>query len=128
MGSGADGAGYASSWVNPNGNVNFPIVNSDGDSNFNWTDNEHDENWRWLVPTATAFILLRLAPGEFFQAESCLFHPPSMRPISSIRSDIVAYFLVSNTFISQESRRNSLSMSSLPVAFWTYGRFCGLLK
>jgi hypothetical protein len=38
-----------SSWVNPNGNANFPYVNTDGDLNFNWTDNDFNANWRWLV-------------------------------------------------------------------------------
>jgi len=44
-----DGIRHITSWVNPNGNANFPMVNSDGDLYLLWADNDQDDNWRWLV-------------------------------------------------------------------------------
>lgn len=54
MSSGREGIGHNSSWVNPNGNANFPYVNTNGNSNFNWTDDDFNEDWRWLVEVSNS--------------------------------------------------------------------------
>lgn len=46
------------SWVNPNGNVNFPMLNQNGSGwnpNFNIASNERKSNWRWLVEQLFSF-------------------------------------------------------------------------
>lgn len=76
MGGGTDGIGYDPSWVNPNGNANFPYVNTDGESNFNWTDNDFNDNWRWLVRVSNLRSFPALYGGVFF------FIPSSYREIA----------------------------------------------
>lgn len=62
----------SASWVNPNGNRNFPYVNDNGeawDPNFNWTDNDFNDNWRWLVEVSDMCSFPAIMRGFF-----CLKH------------------------------------------------------
>ena len=85
MGGGTEGRGYNSSWVNPNGNANFPYVNTDGNSNFNWTDNDFNDNWRWLVEVSN---LRSFSPA--FRRRS--FFLESLNPAPEHAADLVQLF------------------------------------
>lgn len=103
------------SWVNPNGNANFPMVNENGNRNFNWADNNRNDNWLWLVEVSNCVYSPRFAGFVF--AEACFNQPPSIFPISSSCSERCTYFLLSSALLSQATCRKNLSISRLREPF-----------
>ena len=74
----------------------------------------------WNPDNRFVFVLrhsLRFSPhrGEFC-FWSCPFHPPSMRPISSVFSESAIYFLLSSDFVSHSTIRSSVSVSIFLMA------------
>ncbi len=98
---------------------------------------EHDDNGRWLNSNDARPSdhwnpenrIVFVAPGyspHFFpgiSGEFCFwswpYHPPSIRPTSLMRSESAMYFLLSNDFVSQRTRRRTLRVSSLRTAMRT---------
>lgn len=121
-----DGAGYVGSWVNQDGNRNFPYVGDDGkcwNSNFNWADNDHNYNWRWLV-ACNWFSFPANHAGFPLYVAACFCHPPIMRPTSTNCSDNATYFLLSSALLSHATWRKNFRTSSFSDAFLIAGSFC----
>ena len=70
-----------------NGNRNVPYLNKDGSKrnlNLNRWDNDWNSNYRFLAVRYSR-CFSRVVSGVLFK--SCLFHPPSILPISANCSD-----------------------------------------
>src|SRR3989338_10074599 len=109
MGSGTDGATH-----NPDSDDNpnvFDVKRNDDGTlwlNNDWTNPDN----RWELDNRIVFRLrysLRFSSaraGEFCFF-NCPFHPPSILPTSSIRSESATYFFVSSDFVSHNTVRRS---------------------
>lgn len=106
-----------SGWRNPDGNLNVAYLNWNGGQwvlSFNWLENDWNSNDR--LPRPRNFLYFS-PPKAGFSLLSCLFHPPSILPISSSFSESSINFLLSSDFISQATWRKNLSTSSFISPF-----------
>ena len=123
------------------GDTGGPAHRTDSDGDLNVFNVDHDDNGRWLNSNYgkpdnvwnadNRWVFLRSNPFHFspvvrfgeFCFTSCPFHPPSIRPTSSIFSDKAMYFLLSRDFVSHSTSRRIFAVSSFLIANFTYGSF-----
>lgn len=89
-------------WQNPNDNRNVPYLNRNAlkrNLNLNWIENDWNEIYRFVAVSNLLHSLSNMTGFPF--GEICLYHPPSIFPISFNGSEIRIYFLLSSAFISQ---------------------------
>ena len=68
----------------------------------------------------------RHMPGSSYVSRDDFIHPPSIRPISSIFSSRIIYFLTSMTLASFARRKNTLRRLSFTLTFFRIGSFSAL--
>gem|GEM_PF-1603304 len=127
--------------TNSDGNPNVFNVerNDDGNRwlNTNWTN--PDDQWNldnrivFRLRNSLHFSFATRVAGEFCFvccARACSivrviwpFQPPSILPISSMGSEMAAYFLLSSDFVSQQIIRRIFTVSIFRIAIRTYGCF-----
>ena len=108
--------------------LTFNRWNDERNVNCNRNDNNWNDNWLLsgvLAPRNSLHFSPRSCGAEFCLV-SCPFHPPSILPTSSSGSESAAYFFVSSDFVSQSTRSNTFSVSSLRMASRTHGCFSSL--
>lgn len=113
---------FCSRWQDPNGNVYVPYLNLENRKfNLYNLDNQwNDNDW---------FVVRRkyLHFSESFNL-TCLAQPPIILPISSSRTEMAVYFLLSNALISQAILRKNFKRSSSAEASSTADNFCVSLR
>ena len=110
---------------NCNGNLNVPYLYENGDKvvvNWNWLDNNFNSNNPALRFGNSFHFSLVFTMGEFC-FKSCPLQPPSILPISSIFSERIIYFLLSNDLTSHKTIKSTLSVSVFLMASLTHGCF-----
>lgn len=115
---------------------------SDGDSKLLNANRNDDDSWlntnydnhdnKWNRSNGFAFVVSQVSQKlpylliEEFCFIICPSQPPSMRPISSIFSDIIKYFLLSSDLVSQSIRNSSFKVSVFLIAVFIYNAFSSL--
>jgi len=105
--------------------LTFNRWNDERNVNCNRNDNDWNDNW-FLSGVPAPRNSLHFSPrscGAEFCLVNCPFQPPSILPTSSSGTESAAYFFVSNDLVSQRTRSNTFSVSSLRIASRTHGCF-----
>src|SRR3989344_1036025 len=81
--------------------------------------------WGVCVPRPRNSLHFAPAPNGAgaFCLVNCPFQPPSILPTSSSGRESTPYFFVSSDLVSQSTRSNTFSVSSLRIASRTHGCF-----
>jgi hypothetical protein len=115
------------------------LHNSDGDplllyalrndyGSWFYTNYDYPDN-KWNRSNGFAFVVSQVSQKllylliEEFCFTICPNQPPSIRPTSSILSEIIKYFLLSSDLVSQSIRNNSFKVSVFRMAVFIYNTF-----
>ena len=109
------------------------LLNANRNDDGSWLNTNYDNpDNKWNRSGGFAFVVSQVSKKlpylliEEFCFIICPSQPPSMRPISSIFSDIIKYFLLSSDFISQSIRNSNFKVSVFLMAVFIYNAFSSL--
>ena len=119
--------------ISRNSDGDFKLLDVNRNDDGSWLDafyGKSDNKWNrsngfvFVVSQLSSFLLY--FPVEEFCFMSWPFQPPSIRPISSIFSEIIKYLLLSSDFVSQSIRNSNFKVSVFLMVVFIYNAFSSL--